>query len=107
MKKIILIRHGQSIYNLENRFTGWKDVDLTEKGIKTIGTDACSIDSPAGHELAPEVLPPAHLVFLGAGIPQIEDLRNLNQLPQIFFVTIAPLKLSRSSGAPTRVFAFV
>ena len=32
MKKIILIRHGQSIYNLENRFTGWKDVDLTEKG---------------------------------------------------------------------------
>ena len=26
---------------------------LTEKGIKTIGTDACSIDSPAGHELAP------------------------------------------------------
>ena len=70
-------------------------------------TDACSIDSPAGHELAPEVLPPAHLVFLGAGIPQIEDLRNLNQLPQIFFVTIAPLKLSRSSGAPTRVFAFV
>ena len=33
MKKIILIRHGQSIYNLENRFTGWKDVDLTEKGI--------------------------------------------------------------------------
>ena len=80
---------------------------LTEKGIKTIGTDACSIDSPAGHELAPEVLPPAHLVFLGAGIPQIEDLRNLNQLPQIFFVTIAPLKLSRSSGAPTRVFAFV
>ena len=33
MKKIILIIDGQSIYNLENRFTGWKDVDLTEKGI--------------------------------------------------------------------------
>jgi len=33
MKHLILIRHGQSIYNLENRFTGWKDVDLTEKGI--------------------------------------------------------------------------
>ena len=31
--KLILVRHGQSIYNEENRFTGWKDVDLTEKGI--------------------------------------------------------------------------
>ena len=30
---LYLIRHGQSIYNLENRFTGWKDVDLTKKGI--------------------------------------------------------------------------
>ena len=80
---------------------------LTKKGIKTIGTDACSIDSLAGHELAPAVLPPAHLVFLGAGIPQVEDLRNLSQLPRNFFVTIAPLKLARSSGAPARVFAFV
>jgi len=33
MKYLILIRHGQSIYNLENRFTGWKDVDLTDKGV--------------------------------------------------------------------------
>ena len=32
-KHLILVRHGQSTYNLENRFTGWKDVDLTEKGI--------------------------------------------------------------------------
>ena len=32
MKKLILIRHGQSTWNLENRFTGWTDVGLTEKG---------------------------------------------------------------------------
>jgi 2,3-bisphosphoglycerate-dependent phosphoglycerate mutase len=32
MVKLILIRHGQSQWNLENRFTGWKDVDITEKG---------------------------------------------------------------------------
>jgi len=31
--KLYLIRHGQSTYNLENRFTGWKDVDLTDLGI--------------------------------------------------------------------------
>ncbi|MCM1292113.1 MAG: 2,3-diphosphoglycerate-dependent phosphoglycerate mutase [Bacteroides sp.] len=32
MKKIILLRHGQSQWNLENRFTGWTDVDLSEAG---------------------------------------------------------------------------
>lgn len=32
MSKLFLVRHGQSQWNLENRFTGWKNVDLTEKG---------------------------------------------------------------------------
>ena len=32
MNKLILLRHGQSQWNLENRFTGWKNVQLTEKG---------------------------------------------------------------------------
>lgn len=34
MKKIVLLRHGESDWNKENRFTGWTDVDLTEKGVK-------------------------------------------------------------------------
>ena len=33
LAKLTLVRHGQSIYNLQNKFTGWKDVDLTELGI--------------------------------------------------------------------------
>jgi 2,3-bisphosphoglycerate-dependent phosphoglycerate mutase len=33
MPQLVLIRHGQSAWNLENRFTGWWDVDLTEQGI--------------------------------------------------------------------------
>jgi len=33
MYKLVLIRHGQSIWNKENLFTGWTDVDLTERGI--------------------------------------------------------------------------
>ncbi len=32
MLKLVLLRHGESIWNQENRFTGWTDVDLTEKG---------------------------------------------------------------------------
>jgi len=31
-RNLYLVRHGQSVYNLENRFTGWKDVELTELG---------------------------------------------------------------------------
>ena len=34
LAKLILIRHGQSIWNAENRFTGWTDVELSDKGIK-------------------------------------------------------------------------
>jgi len=33
MKKLVLIRHGESDWNRENRFTGWTDVDLSEKGL--------------------------------------------------------------------------
>ena len=34
MHKLVLIRHGESEWNKENRFTGWKDIDLSEKGIQ-------------------------------------------------------------------------
>jgi 2,3-bisphosphoglycerate-dependent phosphoglycerate mutase len=34
MHKLVLLRHGQSAWNLENRFTGWTDVDLTPAGIE-------------------------------------------------------------------------
>lgn len=32
--KLVLLRHGESVWNKENRFTGWTDVDLSEKGVK-------------------------------------------------------------------------
>jgi 2,3-bisphosphoglycerate-dependent phosphoglycerate mutase len=34
MAQLVIFRHGQSAWNLENKFTGWVDVDLTEKGIE-------------------------------------------------------------------------
>ncbi len=34
MSKLVLLRHGQSSWNLENRFTGWTDVDLTPEGVR-------------------------------------------------------------------------
>ncbi|MGC1301389.1 MAG: 2,3-diphosphoglycerate-dependent phosphoglycerate mutase [Caulobacteraceae bacterium] len=33
MPKLVMLRHGQSVWNLENRFTGWVDVDLSERGV--------------------------------------------------------------------------
>jgi len=40
MKKVVLLRHGQSSWNLANRFTGWTDVDLTPTGIEEAESSA-------------------------------------------------------------------
>ncbi len=40
MKKIVLLRHGESVWNQENRFTGWTDVGLTAKGVAEAGSAA-------------------------------------------------------------------
>ena len=34
MNKLVLLRHGESVWNLENRFTGWTDVDLSARGLE-------------------------------------------------------------------------
>ncbi|MGL4754849.1 MAG: 2,3-bisphosphoglycerate-dependent phosphoglycerate mutase, partial [Aeromonadaceae bacterium] len=34
VKKLVLIRHGESVWNQENRFTGWTDVPLSAKGVQ-------------------------------------------------------------------------
>lgn len=34
MNKLVIVRHGQSLWNLENKFTGWTDIGLSEKGIE-------------------------------------------------------------------------
>jgi 2,3-bisphosphoglycerate-dependent phosphoglycerate mutase len=39
MKRLVLLRHGESAWNKENRFTGWTDIDLSERGIRE-ATDA-------------------------------------------------------------------
>ena len=38
MYKVVFLRHGESIWNKINKFTGWTDVDLSEKGIKEAST---------------------------------------------------------------------
>ena len=52
LTKLILIRHGQSVWNAENRFTGWTDVDLSDKGVKEA--------EEAGNELRSQVIDVIH-----------------------------------------------
>ena len=49
MYKLVLIRHGESTWNKENRFTGWTDVDLSEKGVQE-GIDAGLVLKRKGFE---------------------------------------------------------
>jgi len=48
MFKVVLLRHGESFWNKENRFTGWTDIDLSEKGIKE-ATDAGKLLKKEGY----------------------------------------------------------
>ena len=50
MKKIVLLRHGESTWNQENRFTGWTDVGLSEKGLAEAKT-AGALLRDEGYEL--------------------------------------------------------
>ena len=55
MTKLILVRHGQSEWNLANRFTGWWDVGLTEKGVaeaKAAGVTVAENPAAIGETIA-------------------------------------------------------
>ena len=84
MPRLILIRHGQSQWNLENRFTGWWDVDLTAKGeaeARAAGTLLAAkqrLPTLAFTSLQTRAIRTLHLALEAAGrvwIPEIKDWR--------------------------------
>ena len=48
MYKLVLLRHGESAWNKENKFTGWVDVDLSEKGVAEANKAGTSPQYPSG-----------------------------------------------------------
>lgn len=53
MYKLVLLRHGESLWNQENRFTGWHDIDLSEKGraeAREAGTVLKNLAQSTGHD---------------------------------------------------------
>lgn len=79
MPKLILVRHGQSLWNLEDRFTGWVDVPLTEQGreearragqkIATLGVDVAYTSGLARAQHTLQII----LDTMGVEIPVIKD----------------------------------
>jgi 2,3-bisphosphoglycerate-dependent phosphoglycerate mutase len=45
VKKVVLLRHGESLWNKENLFTGWTDVELSEKGMQEAIENGCTMRS--------------------------------------------------------------
>ncbi|HEY6817232.1 MAG TPA: 2,3-diphosphoglycerate-dependent phosphoglycerate mutase [Croceibacterium sp.] len=84
MPTLILVRHGQSQWNLENRFTGWWDVDLTDKGVaeaKAAGAllaEKGLLPSRAFTSLQTRAIRTLHLALEACGrlwIPETKDWR--------------------------------
>jgi 2,3-bisphosphoglycerate-dependent phosphoglycerate mutase len=82
--RLILVRHGQSQWNLENRFTGWWDVDLTEKGVQeayaagTLLKEKGMLPTIAFTSLQSRAIRTLHLAMEAAGIlwiPETKDWR--------------------------------
>ena len=84
MPRLILVRHGQSQWNLENRFTGWWDVDLTEKGeaeahaAGLLLAEKGMVPTVAFTSLQTRAIKTLHLALEAAGrlwIPETKDWR--------------------------------
>ncbi|MCC8144900.1 MAG: 2,3-diphosphoglycerate-dependent phosphoglycerate mutase [Bacteroidales bacterium] len=78
MKRVVLLRHGESTWNKENRFTGWTDVDLTEKGVEEA--------KKAGRTLRENgfVFEKAYTSYLKRAVKtlnQVLDVMNLDWIP--------------------------
>ena len=71
MANLILIRHGQSVWNAANRFTGWTDVDLSEKGVLEA--------EQAGRDLSSQRIDVVHTSDLVRAQRTAEIIMGLNQ----------------------------
>jgi len=80
MYKLVLVRHGQSTWNLENRFTGWTDVELTDLG-KAEAAEAGRLLKEAGYDFDIAYTSVLKRAIKTLGI--IQDEMDLNWLPVV------------------------
>jgi 2,3-bisphosphoglycerate-dependent phosphoglycerate mutase len=80
MYKLVLVRHGQSAWNLENRFTGWTDVDLTELGVQE-AREAGKLLKEGGYAF--DIAYTSVLKRAIKTLNVIQDVMNLDWLPVV------------------------
>jgi kynurenine formamidase len=75
---------------------------LVERGVAAVGIDTASLDHGPSQDF------PTHQVLNGADIPGLENVANLDQLPEQGFLIVAlPMKIAGGSGAPCRIVALL
>ena len=94
-------------YGSDAYWTGWSypDADaahaLIERGVSAIGFDGPSADPVDSTTFD------LHRIWLGAGRMILENVANLDQLPERAQVVVAPMKVAAANGAPARIFALL
>ena len=90
MHKLVLLRHGESTWNRENRFTGWTDVDLSERGVAE-ATEAGRLLRDGGYVF--DLEEPVHVrVLEGAGLVATEKVGRVRTC------RVGPRRLTDEAG---------
>lgn len=104
---VLLYSDNARNYGSEAYWTGWSypDADasraLIERGISAIGFDGPSADPVDSTTFD------LHRIWLGAGRMILENVSNLDQLPERVQIVVAPMKVAAANGAPARIFALL
>jgi len=104
---VLFYSNNAGNYGTDAYWTGWSypDADasraLIERGVSAVGFDGPSADpvDTTTFDL--------HRIWLSAGRMILENVNNLDQLPARAQIVVAPMKVARANGAPTRIFALL
>src|SRR5436305_83311 len=104
---VLLYSDNARNYGTDAYWTGWSYPDreaaqaLIERGVSAIGFDGPSADPVDSTTFD------LHRIWLSAGRMILENVNNLDRLPDRAQVVVAPMKVARANGAPTRIFALL
>ena len=104
---VLLYSNNARNYGGEAYWTGWSYPDaeaaqaLIDRGVSAIGFDGPSADPVDSTTFD------LHRVWLGAGRMILENVANLDQLPERTQIVVAPMKVAAANGAPARIFALL
>jgi kynurenine formamidase len=104
---VLLYSDNARNYGSDAYWTGWSypDADaaraLIERGVSAIGFDGPSADPVDSTTFD------LHRIWLGAGRMILENVANLDQLPERAQIVVAPMRVAAANGAPARIFALL